>query len=183
MTEPSALSVFDTFWMLDTVPGQADGSVLRVLDAVTAVDLSSIGSKKDVVGTLVQEHQIDNGIAQWLASGMKRNKNAEDNGGPPFDWGFNVDTVLGLVPCFANQNFVELVEQATMDGNKTVHLVRGGSNAAWGRDPTILPKLDKLQKQIPSFHVHVLPKAGHWVHTDDLPGLIKVLEQNSRLTK
>lgn len=52
-----------------------------------------------------------------------------------------------------------------------VHLVVGGKNPAWSS--SVLERIQELQQQHQNaFSYHILPNAGHWVHTDDLPGLL-----------
>lgn len=165
-------------WLLDTVPGQAHDSVMQVLEAVHSINLdSSVGdSRKRVAEALQREHSIDPPIAMWLTSSMVQSDTR-------LEWGFDVDVIQDVLPDFASQDFVGLVEQickraqSSIDGSEAtkLHLVRGGRNAAWGLSPELLPKLDQLQREFaPHFQMHVLPHAGHWVHIDDLEGLVKL---------
>ena len=169
-------SATTTTWLLDTVPGQAHDSVLQVLHAVASMDLSAVKNKKDVVHTLETTYGVEPSIGQWLASSMSKSQE-----GDILQWGFDVELVQQLMPHFATQDFFGLVEQAcTTTDATTMHLVRGGRNQGWATDPMLLPQLEKLQKTLPNFYVHVLPKAGHWVHVDDLPGLLQLWNQHQQ---
>ena len=56
-----------------------------------------------------------------------------------------------------------------------VDLVRGGKNKGWNE--INLGPLRALESQYPNkFAMHLLEKAGHWVHVDDLPGLLNVMD-------
>ena len=118
---------------------------------------------------------MDKGVAQWLASSY----NAKTG-----DFGFDLDLVRNIQPEFANQDFVGLLRsilEANSDSatSTDVHLVRGGKNDAWS--VPVLAELDALVKEFPqTFHVHVLPSAGHWVHVDDLPGLVGLFDKHDR---
>ena len=169
-------------WLLDTVPGQANDSVDKVLATITNVleeksKNSAKGlTKKEMVKVLTDPpHDMDLPTAQWLA--MSYDEKSGDN------FGFDNDLVTRLKPEFANQDFMGLLRQILHsnstdiddgDTNKThIHIVRGGMNSGWSIP--ILSELQKLKKDYPvTFHLHVLPSAGHNVHIDDLPGLMKL---------
>lgn len=60
-----------------------------------------------------------------------------------------------------------------------IHMVRGGRSDRW--PPAILSRLE-LVPQGPctnlnagSFYLHVLPKAGHWLHVDDTDGMVRLM--------
>jgi hypothetical protein len=183
-------------WLLDTVPGQANDSVDKVLATITNVleDRSKNSAnrnekgltKKDMVKVLTDPpHNMDLPTAQWLA--MSYDEKSGEN------FGFDNDLVTRLKPEFANQDFMGLLRQILQsnpntdidDGdcdcdceydanNKTrIHVVRGGMNSGWSIP--ILSEFEKLKKDYPAtFHLHALPSAGHNVHIDDLPGLMKL---------
>lgn len=174
-------------WLLDTVPGQANESVDRVLATITNVlnDSSSSKSskskpltKKEIVSVLTAPpHEMDLPTAQWLA--MSYDEKSGDN------FGFDNDFVTRLKPEFEQQDFTGLLREildaeapttaaaATANKKTQVHVVRGGKNIGWSIP--ILSELEKVRKEFPTnFHLHVLPSAGHNVHVDDLQGLVKL---------
>jgi hypothetical protein len=58
-----------------------------------------------------------------------------------------------------------------------VHLVQSGRNLAWNQHPSSVAQLQTLVGERPGRVLHhVLPNAGHWVHSDDLPGLLRAME-------
>ena len=125
-------------------------------------------TKKDMVQVLTNPpHNMDLPTAQWLA--MSYDEQTGDN------FGFDNDLVTRLKPEFATQDFMGHLRQILeSNGEPTmVHMVRGGKNNGW--TIPILSALETLKKEFPStFHLHVLPSAGHNVHIDDLPGLLKL---------
>ena len=158
----------DRIWLLDTVPGQANESVEKVINAVTLfLEESSNQSldRKQVVEQLIQRYDLEMGLAQWLASSYKVSENARYA-----SFGFDLDVVHGVLSDFEQQDFFGLLETC-LENDIRVDLVRGGKNTGWTVD--ILRKLE-IHKG-PNFGVHVLPRAGHWVHVDDLPGLLKLM--------
>jgi esterase len=170
-------------WLLDTVPGQANDSVDQVIGAVTEIQREGhLLSRKDVAEKLTQTYGIEGGTAQWLASSYNIKLG---------DFGFDLNLVHHIKPEFATQDFVGLLRQilerdddGASDKDKShrsnsigrpirVHLVRGGKNTGW--TVPVLNELQGLAKQFPTtFQIHVLPKAGHWVHVDDLSGLVNL---------
>lgn len=161
-------TVLPTMWLLDTVPGQANDTVERVLAAVDSVQMST---KRDVILQL-RELGVEEGITQWLAASLQSKPDKK------LEWGFNLRVAQEVLEYFGQQDFLGKVEEMCVTSDATIHLVRGGQNNGWGNDPTVLPALDKLSKNLRNFHVHVLPRAGHWVHVDDLKGLVNLIHSH-----
>lgn len=161
-----------SLWLLDTVPGQAHDSVWQVLDAVQRIDFVN-KTRKDVAKEL-EEYGLDRAVAQWLASTLQQDKETK-----MFQFGFDVEVVRDIMPEFENQDFVGMLQDILVEGGN-VHLVKGGLNTAWEDSPRILSQLNELQETHPyQFEQHLLPKAGHWVHVDDLPGLLSIVQEKS----
>jgi pimeloyl-ACP methyl ester carboxylesterase len=137
-----------------------------VIDAVgqLSADLNSVTNEtmdRKQVGQKLLDAGLDAGIAQWLASSF--------NGK---DFGFDLPVVHDILPEFATQDFYGLLDQV-IDNGIRVDLVRGGKNTGW--DMTTMRQLEQIQRKHPKhFGMHVLPKAGHWVHVEDLKGLVKL---------
>jgi pimeloyl-ACP methyl ester carboxylesterase len=168
----SSSSSLPSLWLLDTVPGQAHDSVLRVLDAVQRIDFCN-KTRQDVAKEL-EEYGLDRAIAQWLASTLQQDKETK-----LLVWGFDVNVVKELMPEFQNQDFVGMLQDVLADG-ASVKLIKGGLNKAWEDSPRILTQLNELEQMHPhQFEQHTLPKAGHWVHVDDLPGLLNIVKERS----
>jgi hypothetical protein len=57
-----------------------------------------------------------------------------------------------------------------------IHIVQAGQNVAWDESPSTMQRLTGMQRVYAPPHLthHVLANAGHWVHTDDLPGLLHI---------
>lgn len=160
-------------WLLDTVPGLANDSVEKVIAAVQLVDPSGYNDRKEIAKVLQEEQQLDVGLAQWLTSSMVKSANGEG-----WAYGFDVNVVNDLMPEFGSQDFMGKLQHVVLSEEgeaQTVHLVRGGKNTGWTVD--LISKLQNLSNRSNGrFYVHTLPKAGHWVHVDDLPGLVNLWE-------
>ena len=158
-------------WLLDTVPGQAHSGVQHVLNTIRSLQSMSnlTNDRKELVQLLTSsEYQLSMATAQWLASSWKPSQ-IDGNG----DFGFDMEVVDGIWKDFATQDFYGLLHDA-VDNGINVNVVRGGKNPAWSVD--ILRELQGID----GVHVHVLPKAGHWVHVDDLNGLVDIIQGYSK---
>lgn len=162
-------------WLLDTVPGMPDASVVGVLQSARAVlreaSSSSIElTRNDVVECLRRDGHAET-ICQWLAAQYDVQSQT---------FAFDVDTAASLVRDFERHDFWEQLEslhQRGADGVRgapaptpSVHLVQAGRNPAWKSSlPDVQDSVAKNRLQ----H-YVLPNAGHWVHVDNLPGLLDI---------
>ena len=158
-------------WLLDTVPGQANESVERVVGAVTELSSqSAITDRKTLVEQLTSsQYGIDKGTAQWLAASLQTNK---DSGSMEF--GFDLAVVNDLLADFHSQDFMGMLSDVVASGTR-VDLVRGGKNTGWS-ESTLGPLRELEQQSSSHFGMHFLPNAGHWVHVDDLPGLLGLMD-------
>lgn len=181
---------FDTFpqpkrlILLDTVPGGLNASVMHVM-AVAEKLLPILQEKnftrKELVHNLTSEHGIDVATAQWLGGSYDTQTR---------EFYFSLAGAKNLVQCFFEHgnsdrtgvpSFVEAIERILKQNSKVqrIDLVRGGKNSSWNSVKEQVLQLEALEKLPPGgsqLRVHLLPNAAHWVHIDDLSGLIKVLE-------
>lgn len=164
----NALIQFFMFAYFDDA--SANESVEQVIDTVDQVvtniqNSSSTIDRKQIVEELIKAG-LDRGIAMWLASSFDGS-----------DFGFDLSVVHGILPEFATQDFYGLLDEILMRDIK-VDLVRGGKNQEWntGSDGmSTLRELEEIRLQYPEkFATHVLPKAGHWIHVDDMKGLVQL---------
>ena len=171
-------------WVLDSVPGRADPSVHNVLRAISSLP-TPIPSKTWLVETLTKEHEMNKGIAMWIATNIR---DRGDN--KSFDWIFDLGIANELVENFSDQNFVEMIRDVTTvtaddnasKKNSAVQLVMAGKNKLWSDE--IVSELQSIPsyRKAPGslFQMHTLDKAGHWVHVDDLEGLMRLMVDGLR---
>jgi pimeloyl-ACP methyl ester carboxylesterase len=112
---------------------------------------------------LHQKYSIDAPTARWLASSFRGGK-----------FSFDLNVARELLRSLPLQDFWGQLE-AVLSSNRTrVDLVMAGRNPLWTSD--IVSRLEELKGRYPgSMGLHRLPRAGHWVHTDDLEGLLGVM--------
>jgi hypothetical protein len=120
---------------------------------------ASTETRKDLVQRLKQDGHSDV-ISQWLASQYDvKTKH----------FTFDVETAESLVRDFGRHDFWMQVESL---GRVSVNLVRAGRNSAWNE---VLPEIRHFTAKH-RLRCYLLPDAGHWVHVDDLPGLLKIFD-------
>lgn len=176
-------------WVLDSVPGHADPSVHNVLRAISALP-TPIPSKKWLIDALTTKYSMNKGVAMWIATNLRDTDSGGEGGYKKLEWMFDLGIANELVGNFSDQDFVEMIHNVTTtkmsssdnDNNSMVQLVMAGKNKSWSDEivselqsiPSF-QKDDSLESSPSSFQMHTLDKAGHWVHVDDLEGLMKLM--------
>ena len=181
-------------FILDAVPGQAHGSVAKVVDTVSTVPMP-IGSKKELVSQLVGTYGVDEPTALWMTTNLIKSP-AQPDGSGGFVWTFDLDVIRQILEDFPQQDFMELTRDVGAryvnhpDGigsagrKSRLSVVMAGQNEAW--TPSLVEEMETTlrEKSLPSHDpfltMHTLPDAGHNVHVDDLDGLMRLLEEGFR---
>ena len=166
-------------WILDSVPGRAHGSVADVIGAVSSVPVP-IRSKKALVEELTERGGVDKSIAMWMTTNLVK---SECGGG--FEFAFDLNVASDVLEDFPRQDFFSILRDinkvglmATGRGERpfSVNMVMAGKNTAWTDE--IVSELERLGHVEGGGVVaaHVLENAGHWVHVDNLDGLMRLME-------
>jgi esterase len=182
-----------SLWLLDTVPGQPDESVLGVLNAAYLVSQRHTWrSRAELTTAFLEAYQLPLSVSEWLAAqydvqyqrfnfDMRAAESLADDFGSQDFWQ-QLDQLLSSSSSSSARVAPKSNNSKMMDNEpttvKTIHLVRGGLNEAWG--PALPAVEERAVRYAGAFVHHVLPKAGHWVHADDLPGLLRAFESASR---
>lgn len=156
-------------WILDSVPGTAHSGVTKVINAVASLKMP-IASKKELVIALLNM-DIDQAIASWMTTNLK-----ETHGG--YEFSFDLTIAQEILQNFSRHDlFQVLVESLSMAQHQgcEIYLVQAEKNESW--TPPILNRMDEIQKlYCKNFQRILLPNAGHWVHVDDLNGLMTAIQ-------
>jgi pimeloyl-ACP methyl ester carboxylesterase len=169
-------------WLLDTVPHALDASVRHVLDVARRIQdddsrSSLYAQQRDLAQQLqTKQYGLSLAMAQWLATQYSVTEQR---------FVFDLDVAESLVQDFVQHDFWDLLTRALDDAkqtNRSVHLIVAGQNPSWTtatttKSTTALEAVQTLARtHAPRFTCHVLPAAGHWVHVDDLPGVLAAME-------
>lgn len=154
---------------------------------------------------LMDRYAFSTSLAQWLASSIDHKQlkqtaaatnttSTTSTSTTSIPFVFDTRVAVGLLPEFAKQNVLDMLHpSSTMIKNPTattadqqhndddgphLHVVRAGNNSNW--TPDILERLQYIEQTNPRVHVHVLPNTGHWLHVEDLKGLVQLMIQKDK---
>ena len=145
-------------WVLDSPPGTleekpADQSeVLQVIEALEKVP-TPLEKRKDLVDFLMMQG-CTKAVAQWMTTNL-----LHTNAGYVFR--FSLPIIRDLIFDYFRYDGWPLLVREDQD----IHIVQAQKSDRWSS-----LALDRLSK-VRSSHVHILPRAGHWVHVDNPVGL------------
>jgi len=171
--QQNAVSPPEHTWLLDTVPGKAHESVAQVVKAISSVPIP-VKDKKELVQILTHDNGLDLSIASWMTTNLK----PSSDGG--FEFIFDLDVAQSILDDFPKQDFISMVQDCLVSakGKNKLHLVIAGKNSAWTDEiVTQLHNMNSTMIDGSMLEMTTLTKAGHWVHVDDLEGLMEILER------
>jgi pimeloyl-ACP methyl ester carboxylesterase len=156
-------------WVLDSVPGAQEASegseITRVIAAVRAVPVPA-SSRRDVVEHLVQRSGLSSGLAEWMATNLKRE-------GQQYTWMFDIDAIEALMSDYFRKDLWDFLEAPRE--SPEIQLVVAERSDRW------TPELRARARALPQSTRVVyreLPNAGHWVHVDNPEGLLAMLREH-----
>ena len=158
-------------WLLDTVPGALDASVRHVVSVAHKLENSLEPLPKTrsaLVEALTRDEGMSLGVAQWLASSFTLETRS---------FSFDLKIAQEIMADFDEVQFMEWIKAEPVP----VDLVRGGANKAWESAAGHVEELEDWHEEAErEFRIHTLKDAGHWVHMDDMPGLVNIIENVQR---
>lgn len=158
-------------WLLDTVPGALDASVRNVVDLALKLENSSDPlpkTRSKLVNALVEEEGLSMALAQWLASSFNLKTRS---------FSFDLKVVQEIMADFDEAQFMEWIKAEPVP----VDLVRGASNKAWEGAAGHLEELENWHEEGErELRIHLLQNAGHWLHMDDLKGVVDIVADRQR---
>ncbi|CAK9110039.1 Hypothetical protein SCF082_LOCUS51115 [Durusdinium trenchii] len=157
-------------WIFDSVPGcpaalpaeeeRREQSVGFVFKVVQSTSGQQFAERADLVRHL-QSHGLSQPLAEWIAQSVRSTPEG-------FELSYDIDVVGQLYAAYQGKDMWHLFK-----GPADIGVVVAGKNRhAWGEEN--LKQLESLQEE---GHIQVVTlKAGHNVHVDDLPGLLKAIQ-------
>jgi pimeloyl-ACP methyl ester carboxylesterase len=153
-------------WVLDAVPGSqgegTDSEVSAVIAAVRGVPVPA-HSRADVVSHLVERAGLSSGMAQWMATNLRR---ADGH----YVWSFDLDGIEALMRDYFRVDLWGFLARARQA--PAFELVVAERSDRW--TPTMRAQAAALPPDV-RVTVHELPNSGHWVHVDNPAGLQTLL--------
>ncbi len=153
-------------FVLDSPPGKApvatgSSEIGRVLEAVQAVR-TPLPDRQALVDDLTGRG-ISRAIARWMTTNL-----TEGDGGLVFR--FSLPRILEMLQSYADYDAWPVFDEPPTGSSVT--MVRGGRSDRFSADD--IAHLDRLAAAGTIAH-HVMPEAGHWLHTDDPDGLFALV--------
>jgi esterase len=156
-------------WVLDSVPGSQgatdDSEIARVIAAVRAVPVPA-ASRRDVTQHLVQVSGLSSGLAEWMATNLKRE-------GQVYTWLFDLDAIEELMADYFRVDLWGYLAEPRE--RPELRLVVAERSDRW--TPSQRARARALPPQTRVIY-HELPNAGHWVHVDNPEGLLALLREH-----
>ncbi|ONK57132.1 uncharacterized protein A4U43_C10F16940 [Asparagus officinalis] len=162
-------------WVLDSVPGEvnsddSDGEVEKVLRTLNSLP-SSLPSRKWVVDHML-ELGFSKSLSEWIGSNLKKE-------GDRVTWAFDLQAAIEMFNSYRDTSYWSLLEHPPK--GLEIVIVRAENSDRW--HPHVLEKLEQVSQKRGSAEegkvsLHVLPKAGHWVHVDNPKGLLEIMAPN-----
>lgn len=162
-------------WVLDSVPGEvnqddSDGEVEKVLHTLRSLP-APIPSRKWVVDRMVALG-FSRSLSEWIGSNLKKE-------GEHVTWSFDLQAAIDMFHAYRHTSYWSLLENPPK--GLEIAIVRAENSDRW--HPHVLQKLEEVssrgvQADKGKVSLHLLPKSGHWVHTDNPKGLLEILAPN-----
>ena len=201
-----------TVWILDSLPGKYDTeldrtndqSVMQVLEVLDT--LPQIFTSREIIIDSLIQRGISKPIAQWLATNIipatttpPPSSSSTATSTLYYKWAFELPVIKDLFRDFCDTDMWPFLEQYhTLINNhqqqqqhvpltssptqpSQIHFVRAGKNNLWSRD--VLHRFEDVCDKNPQHViVHHMPHVGHWIHVDDLNGLIALMSKYANAT-
>lgn len=166
-------------WILDSLPGKfnreldANGlqSVYKILKVVESLP-NEMPSREWVSKTLL-ENGISRAIVAWIMTNLVSTKNSNNKDEVKFT--FDINVILQLFDDFMDTDMWDFLEN--YNGNADIHFLRAGKNAAW--DHETMTRFDDIMESNYNIHLYCMSHVGHWLHSEDLHGMLKIINDNS----
>ena len=145
-------------WSLDSVPGKVSGDdahgVQEVVDAVRRLP-ARIPSSRWLAREL--SPQFSSAMIDWIGSNLR-------NVGDELEFVWNIDTVRDLYGSYRNTDSWHSLEAPRSD----MFVVKAENSTRWS--PECIERLKSTSTKFME-----LPRAGHWLHTDNPDGLMEFI--------
>lgn len=160
-------------WILDSLPSpyptnddiNDKNSAAVVIKTIKQLP-KTFPNRQWIVNEL-QNLGISKPVSLWLGTSV-----IDDIDSKQSSWAFDINVIQSLYDDFCQLDLWHTLEHFPPD--HTIHYVRAGKVSNW--TPEILHRFSSLPQNV---KLHLMPNVGHWIHSEDLPGLLKLINDYS----
>ena len=169
-------------WVLDSLPSEYDdtGVSENTEESVVSIfaNLRAINTpfpSTDYALRELMSKGISLPIAQWLTSNVRTSDIDESQ----LTWGFDLDVATELFEDFVRLDMWGFVRDFDGKGKARdskdahLHFVRAGRNPLW--TDLQLKRFEQITAENSSVKLHTMHNVGHWLHVEDVKGLVGLL--------
>jgi esterase len=150
-------------WLLDA-PMNADTLVTgtQTIDKILSVveGLRAPQSRQMVLDAF-RSSGLDDGIGQWMNTNLRRLKTG-------FEWKIEPSFIRAALKDYLSRDYWSFLSHRPE--HQMLHSVLAGRSTWWRGE------VERRLRKLPCSQLHTLHRAGHWVHIDDLNGLVQCLK-------
>jgi len=196
-------------WILDSIPGiynrsvdlsQGQQSVFNIMSLIAS--LPTEFESKEWMEQLLLSKGVSLPIAQWLTANVipmdpsidreadskhtTSSYSSQVHGASKshYQFAFDRETVFELFEDFCRLDLWDFLydyhDYSSSRCPTMVHFVRAGKNVGWTSE--VLGRFEELQRRDPRIVLHTMPHVGHWLHAEDVQGLLGIISSGSQLT-
>lgn len=167
-------------WVLDSIPSRysdsdhaSPNSVSNILRTIAF--LPTTFESREWMQKELQSKGVLPPIALWLSTNVIQSDKNDLSGST---WCFDIKVIRALFEDFCESDLVPLVDSFPNGQSTSVHFIRAGKNKAWELFGS-LAILETIGLRNPAVRVHTMPHVGHWLHVEDLHGMLDIVDENA----
>jgi pimeloyl-ACP methyl ester carboxylesterase len=161
-----AIASLEHIVVIDSAPGSRDpskgnDSVFAMIGSIESLP-ATFTSRTELIKAFVATGQ-SMALAQWLAASVEKD-------GDHLRFKFDLKEIRSLLLDYFARDLWPVVEHPP--GTSRIHLVIGDRSSSYS--PSDRERAERIAASNERVTVDILP-AGHWVHVDDLDGLLRIM--------
>ncbi len=160
----------ERLWLVDSSPGvrtdrRGSESTVRVVEMLESLPETFASRHAFVDAVLAEGHELP--IAQWLAMNVERD-------GDMFRFGLDMSAIRALLEDYFTRDLWSVLEHPPADCRIVV--INGARSNVWREED--VQRLGALPGSS-NVELHVVAKAGHWVHAEAPEELLAILRDSA----
>jgi esterase len=173
-------------WILDSIPGKYDDTADNSNNSVSSIlqKIHSLPQEFPSREWIIKELQtlgVSPAISLWLGT------NVIQKSPTTCTWYFEVNIIKHMFKNYCEldmwpfvEKFSSILSSDLYYTSSKLHFIRAGKNRVW--NPEVLDRFDAIQTSSDCpVRLHTMPHVGHWLHSEDLHGMMDLVDRESGL--